>query len=186
MNSEMAEENGNSSDSNTVGKTLYVTDLDGTLMRNDETLSAYTVQTINELIEKGLAFTYATARSIESARPIAGGLNLRLPAITRNGAVLADNATGKHLEKAVFTAAEAEMLKGIPELPYYGFVSCFLGEEDASAVYQRTAVGGAAGLCGLLCVKPDSTPGRNRFGAFLRRARVCDAGRPEGGNPADL
>ena len=111
-----------------VGKTLYVTDLDGTLMRNDETLSAYTLQTINELIDKGLAFTYATARSIESARPIAGGIHLRLPAITRNGAVLADNTTGKHLEKAVFTAAEVEMLKKIPELPYYGFVSCFLGE----------------------------------------------------------
>ena len=117
--------NGNSA----VAKTLYVTDLDGTLMRNDETLSAYTVHTINALIEKGLAFTYATARSIESAVPITGGLTMKLPAITRNGAVLADNTTGKHLEKAVFTAAEAEMLKGIPELPYYGFVSCFLGEE---------------------------------------------------------
>ena len=109
-------------------KTLYVTDLDGTLMKNDETLSAYTVQTINELIEKGMAFTYATARSIESAVPITGGLKMKLPAITRNGAVLADNTTGKHLEKAVFTAEEAEMLKQIPELPYYGFVSCFLGE----------------------------------------------------------
>ena len=63
-----------------VGKTLYVTDLDGTLMRNDETLSAYTIETINDLIAKGLAFTYATARSIESARPIAGGLHLELPA----------------------------------------------------------------------------------------------------------
>ena len=97
-------------------KTLYVTDLDGTLMKNDETLSAYTVQTINELIEKGMAFTYATARSIESAVPITGGLKMKLPAITRNGAVLADNTTGKHLEKAVFTAEEAEMLKHISKL----------------------------------------------------------------------
>ena len=73
--------------------TLYVTDLDGTLLRSDATLSPYTISTINRLTEQGLAFTYATARSIESARPIAGELNLRLPAITRNGAVLADNAT---------------------------------------------------------------------------------------------
>ena len=113
-----------------VGKTLYVTDLDGTLMRNDETLSAYTIETINDLIAKGLAFTYATARSIESARPIAGGLHLELPAITRNGAVLAENATGKHLERATFSANEVELLKELlPELPKYGFVSCFLGEE---------------------------------------------------------
>ena len=111
-------------------QTLFVSDLDGTLMRNDETLSEYTVQTINELIDRGVAFTYATARSIESARPIAGGLNLRLPVITRNGAVLADNRTGRHLEKAVFSAKDVKRLKEVlPELPMYGFVSVFLGEE---------------------------------------------------------
>ena len=81
-------------------KTLFVSDLDGTLMRGDETLSAYTVQAVNRLIEQGMAFTYATARSIESARVITGGLRMKLPVITRNGAVLADNATGRHLEKA--------------------------------------------------------------------------------------
>lgn len=110
-------------------KTLYVTDLDGTLMRNDEKLSAYTVRTINELVRQGLAFTYATARSIESARTITAGLQLTIPAITRNGAVLADNRTGKHLEKAVFTETEVDLLKELlPELPHCGFVSCFSGD----------------------------------------------------------
>ncbi|MCR5608846.1 MAG: HAD family hydrolase, partial [Lachnospiraceae bacterium] len=112
------------------GRTLYVTDLDGTLMKNDETLSQHTVQIINDLVEKGMAFTYATARSIESAIAITGELRLKLPAITRNGAVLADNATGKHLEKAVFKDSEVSLLKELlPELPRYGFVSCFIGEE---------------------------------------------------------
>ena len=110
----------------TNGKTLYVTDLDGTLMRNDETISPYTIQTINELVAGGMAFTYATARSVESARPIAGGLRLSLPVITRNGTVLADNNTGKHLEKALFTVEETELVKKLlPELPEFGFVSCF-------------------------------------------------------------
>ncbi|MCR4586493.1 MAG: HAD family hydrolase [Lachnospiraceae bacterium] len=116
--------------SKTELKTLYVSDLDGTLMRNDETLSEHTIQTINGLIERGVAFTYATARSIESALPIAGGLRLRLPVITRNGAVLADNMTGRHLEKSVFSAEEVSRLKELlPELPKYGFVSCFFDEE---------------------------------------------------------
>ena len=110
--------------------TLYVSDLDGTLMRNDATLSQYTVQVINNLTEKGLAFTYATARSIESARPITKELRLKLPVITRNGAVLADNTTGKHLEKAVFSTKETKLLTELlPELPEYGFVSSFIGEE---------------------------------------------------------
>ena len=111
-------------------KTLYVSDLDGTLMRNDETISPYTVRTINELVGKGLAFTYATARSVESARTITGGLRLTLPVVTRNGTVLADNNTGRHLEKALFTEEEIALLKKLlPELPEYGFVSCFIGEE---------------------------------------------------------
>ena len=123
--------------------TLYVTDLDGTLLRSDATLSPYTISTINRLTEQGLAFTYATARSIESARPIAGALNLRLPAITRNGAVLADNATGKHLEKALFTEEEVALLKKLlPELPRCGFVSCFLGEEMFKAYVPGNLVPG--------------------------------------------
>ena len=110
--------------------TLYVTDLDGTLLRGDATLSPYTVSAINRLTEQGLAFTYATARSVESARPITKDLRLLLPVITRNGAVLADNATGKHLEKALFTEEEVAFLKELlPELPRCGFVSCFAGED---------------------------------------------------------
>ena len=83
-------------------KVLYVSDLDGTLMRNDLSISGFTVETINRLVNEGMAFTYATARSIESAGRITKGLHLKLPVITRNGAVLADNNTGRYLEKAVF------------------------------------------------------------------------------------
>ena len=115
-------------------RTLYVTDLDGTLMRNDLSISEFSVRTINELVEKGFAFTYATARSINSARTITGELKLNLPVITRNGAVLADNTTGKYLEKAVFTDEEVKLLKElIPELPRCGFVSCFFGDEMIKA-----------------------------------------------------
>ena len=110
--------------------TLFVSDLDGTLMRNDERLSDYTILTVNELVGRGLAFTYATARSIESARTITGQLRLSLPVVTRNGCVLADNSTGRHLEKAVFTEDETNLLRTLlPELPRCGFVSCFLGDE---------------------------------------------------------
>ena len=113
-----------------MSKVLYVSDLDGTLMRNDETLSENTVRIINELVEKGLSFTYATARSVESARPITGGLKLRLPAVTRNGAVMADNATGEHIKKSVFSEEEVSLLKDLlTDIPGCGYVSCFIGKE---------------------------------------------------------
>ena len=117
-------------DNKNLPRILYVSDLDGTLMKNDETLSEDTIGLINDLVERGLAFTYATARSIESAVTITGKLRLKLPVITRNGAVLADNTTGKHIERALFTKEEVNLIREmLPELPKYGFVSCFFGEE---------------------------------------------------------
>ena len=50
--------------------TLYVSDLDGTLLRSDQTLSVETVSTLNRLMADGVMFTYATARSFSSAAPL--------------------------------------------------------------------------------------------------------------------
>ena len=111
-------------------KTLFVTDLDGTLMRGDLRISDFTVKTINRLVEQGISFTYATARSIVSARIITSELRLDLPVITRNGAVLAENNTGNIIEKALFTKREVELLKDLlTELPKAGFVSCYFGDD---------------------------------------------------------
>ena len=38
-------------------RTLYVTDLDGTLLRSDQKTSEYTNQTINELVNRGMLFS---------------------------------------------------------------------------------------------------------------------------------
>ena len=65
-------------------KTLYVTDLDGTLLRSDTRLSAYTVETINAMVAKGMIFTYATARSEQSAQRVCQGLDMRIPVIVYN------------------------------------------------------------------------------------------------------
>ena len=75
-------------------KTLYVSDLDGTLLRNDETLSAHTCETINALVERGMLFSYATARSYVTASKVTRGLTARIPLIVYNGAFTIDNATG--------------------------------------------------------------------------------------------
>lgn len=51
-------------------KCLYVSDLDGTLLRSDETLSEYTCDVINKLTENGAFFSYATARSYLTAKKV--------------------------------------------------------------------------------------------------------------------
>ena len=115
-------------------RVLFVSDLDGTLMKGDLKISDFSIKTINELVKKGVSFTYATARAIVSARTITDQLKLKLPVITRNGAVLADNNTGNIIEKALFTEAEVGMLKELlPELPATGFVSCYFDDDMIKA-----------------------------------------------------
>jgi hydroxymethylpyrimidine pyrophosphatase-like HAD family hydrolase len=74
--------------------TLYVSDLDGTLLLPDGTLGDRTVAVVNALIAGGGLFTYATARGYESSSRVTDRLRLELPVITYGGAVLADPGTG--------------------------------------------------------------------------------------------
>lgn len=75
-------------------KTLYVTDLDGTLLRTDDTVSPFTINTVNGLVDKGMLFTYATARSLVSASVVTKGLSARIPVIAYNGAFIYNAETG--------------------------------------------------------------------------------------------
>ena len=56
-------------------RVLYVSDLDGTLLNTKDKISDYSVETINALVERGMLFTYATARSLVSASAVARGLS---------------------------------------------------------------------------------------------------------------
>lgn len=75
-------------------RTLYVSDLDGTLLRSDASVSARSVDLINAAIDRGVLFTYATARSFSSSRRVTSALRLELPLITYGGTVTADPVTG--------------------------------------------------------------------------------------------
>lgn len=88
-------------------KTLYVSDLDGTLLRPDERISPFSCETINQLAEDGMLFSYATARSFHTAKRCAAGLTAKIPLIVYNGAFILDNATGAILQKNTFSAADA-------------------------------------------------------------------------------
>lgn len=79
-------------------KILYVSDLDGTLLRSNQTTSEYTNKIINILTDKGIFFSYATARSIHTAKIVTEGLDAKIPVITYNGACIVDNQTFEMLD----------------------------------------------------------------------------------------
>lgn len=92
-------------------KTLFVSDLDGTLLNRQDKISDFTIQTLNRLLDSGLLFTFATARSIHSARKVATGLSPRLPWIVYNGAFIIDASSGERIFQTFFTPEQKEILK---------------------------------------------------------------------------
>lgn len=94
-------------------KTLYVTDLDGTLLNTHERVSEYSKEVINKLVEEGMLFTYATARSSISAAVAAKGLSTKVPIIAFNGAFIINPADGKILLSSFFTEEQKTYFKNI-------------------------------------------------------------------------
>lgn len=80
--------------------TLYVTDLDGTLLQPDVTVSETSCRILSALLEKGLPLTAATARTSFSVMPILAGMPMKLPLILQNGAVLHDPAADRIVSAA--------------------------------------------------------------------------------------
>jgi len=90
--------------------TLYVSDLDGTLLTNTARLSDYSRSVLQALLADGLKFSVASARSVASMRNMLHGLTLELPVIEFNGAFLSDLRTGHH---AVVNALEPQIARAI-------------------------------------------------------------------------
>ena len=94
-------------------RTLYVSDLDGTLLQSDQTVSTFTAKTINGLIQNGLLFSYATARSYATASKVTAGLRLRIPVIVFNGTFVIDTDTQSRLISHLFTQEETAIIQSV-------------------------------------------------------------------------
>ena len=91
-------------------RTLYISDLDGTLLNHEQRVSYFTADIIRSLVDQGVFFSYATARSIVTAAKVTQGLVLRTPAILMNGAFTIDTSNGNILRSHYFTAKESDQI----------------------------------------------------------------------------
>lgn len=89
--------------------TLYVSDLDGTLLNDTPTTSDYTNRTIDRLNDSGIIFSCATARSYTTMKKVTKGLNIKYPMVVHNGVFIVDT-NGEILLKNVFSKTDARFI----------------------------------------------------------------------------
>jgi len=78
---------------------LLAVDMDGTLLRDDKTVSEIDAAAIRAAASRGVAVTIATGRLTTGALPTARALGLSVPLICADGGLLIDCATGAALER---------------------------------------------------------------------------------------
>ena len=123
-------------------KTLYVSDLDGTLLRSDARTSAFTNSVINRLTAQGMIFSYATARSIITAKKVTEGMSAELPLIVYNGAFVIDSITGERLLEQYFDSSVYPLLDDLFACGIYPIVYTVIGgEEKFSFIPERCTRG---------------------------------------------
>lgn len=71
-------------------KTLYISDLDGTLFNEHALLSEYTKKMLNMLYKKGIDFSIATARTPYTVNELLKDINFRVPVTMMNGVMTYD------------------------------------------------------------------------------------------------
>ena len=111
-------------------KTLYVTDLDGTLMRDDKTISSESVAILNRLLAQDVFITYATARSLSSASRITKDISFKLPVIIRNGTILANPQTKKEIEISMFGEELQHIKRALADTTIPGFATAYFGSNE--------------------------------------------------------
>mgnify|MGYP004633171507 FL=1 len=107
---------------NLFGKMLYVSDLDGTLLNSDALLNKDVPERLNRLIDKGLCFTVATARTYATVNSIVKDVHLTYPMILMNGVMIYDPVNKCCINAEIIERDSVEyILKGRKKFGVTGF-----------------------------------------------------------------
>lgn len=118
------------------GKTLFISDLDGTLLNAESKLSDVTVEMVNHAISLGADFSVATARTPATVSLLLSRLKLRLPLAVMTGAVLWNPVTNQYSEPKFINEESVRTLIEIyrkADLPVFVFT---LREDHVLHIYH--------------------------------------------------
>lgn len=122
---------------------LFATDLDGTLLNKNGEISPANKQAIKEMAKEGIIPTIATGRMYEASRRFAEQLELDVPIITYNGALIKSVSGKVYFEGFLPPKIVSEIYDYCKEMKYY-----FQTYQDDKlyGLYKRAAPGSHLGL----------------------------------------
>jgi len=154
--------------------TLYVSDLDGTLIRDDLTLSAEARRDLRALLDEGTLITVASARSVTSIRAILGDIPFPLPIVEFNGAFLSEYRTGTHeVVNAIPAPLAREAFSALVDGGCEPYISSFDGARDLVFYREIANEGMAAYFAERVAFKDERLRRVDDLAAVLDGGTVC-------------
>ena len=118
-------------------KTLYISDLDGTLLNSSAELSEYTTNKLNSMIANGLNFSVATARTAVSASAMLADIDFNVPLVLMNGVSIYDSTNKTYIETFPLSSETAEsVVDAMKRLNVTGIM--YQLEGDTQQTYYET------------------------------------------------
>lgn len=146
-------------------ETLFVSDLDGTLLTPESVLPEGAVEKIRALSDRGVRLTYATARTIRSAAHILAGVPYPAPVSLMNGTFLRDMTRGVYVRRHVIAPAAVETVLSLHAEP---FIYTLDDADELFTAYRRLANPAMAAFM------------RERMERYNKPFRKLDGSLPEG------
>lgn len=117
-------------------KTLFVSDLDGTLLGADRKVSAESVRLINEAIGDGAMFSVATARTPATVGPLLEGVKSPIPFIVMTGAAIWNREDNRYVYAAFHHEETARWLVELYRKHGLSTFVYILGDDDVIHIYH--------------------------------------------------
>lgn len=123
---------------NHAPNTLYVTDLDGTLLNNGSMVSPRSAEILNDLSDSGALITVATARTPATVVPLMQGTGTRVPYIVMTGAAMYDPLTKSYCAASHIPPCDARTAMSIfNEYGINPFVYRLTSDSGTLSVYHH-------------------------------------------------
>ncbi|NBI29638.1 HAD family hydrolase [Chengkuizengella marina] len=121
-----------------MDRKYILTDLDGTLLRSNQSISKYSVRVLTEALEIGVTISYATARSYRSSMEILSDIPWKFPLVLYNGALLFDPVQQKLIDGYFLDTIISNEIIRIGEQHNISPFLFFLDANDEEKVFHRS------------------------------------------------